>query len=139
MKPVRPPRGLPKHITCESKWGLLYRFANSIAALYGAPVYLCGSALRSDNDDPRDWDIRIMLSEAEFARRFGDPVKWADEGCTGRYSRVRWRWSDECCNRSRQGFAETRLNIDLQIYPTSHARRLYRGKKRVRIDTRKSA
>lgn len=135
FKPKRPPRGLPRRLV-ESQWHRLYRFANGIAGLYGVPVYLCGSALRPDNPDPRDYDIRVMLPDAQFEERYGSVRKWNDEGAVGNWTRVRWRWSADCTKQSRAGFRDTGLNIDLQVYPASHARALYRDKRRVRIDTR---
>lgn len=132
----RPPRGLPRHMTRGSAWFSLYRFANSLRGLYGQPVYLCGSALRPDNPDPRDYDIRIMLPDEQFRARYGDPRKWEDEGAIGNWTRVRWRWSDDCSKQSKRGWAETRLNVDVQVYPASHARNLYQNKRRIRIDTR---
>jgi hypothetical protein len=135
IKVKRPPRGLPRHLL-ESKWRLLYRFANGLAGLYGVPIYLCGSALRPDNPDPRDYDIRIMLPDEHFRARYGDVQKWNDEGAIGNWTRVRWRWSADCTKQSRVGFRETGLNVDVQIYPASHARALYGKKRRVRLDTR---
>lgn len=131
---VRPPRGLPVHM--HRHWWALRRFANGVRGLYGLPVYLVGSALRPDNASPRDIDIRIEMPDAEFERRFGSVRRWLDEGCTGNWSPVRWRWSDECVKRSKQAWREIDALVDFQIYPKSYCRSLFAKKKRVRIDTR---
>lgn len=43
--------------------------ANSLAARYGGPVYLVGSSISSDS--PRDYDIRVVVSEYDLTRLFG--------------------------------------------------------------------
>jgi len=45
--------------------------ATKLAGRYGHPVYLCGSALIDHNEFPRDWDVRMMLPDDEFAAHFG--------------------------------------------------------------------
>jgi hypothetical protein len=48
---------------------ILRPWANQIAARFAAPVYLVGSALREEY--PRDVDIRIVLTDADFVQRYG--------------------------------------------------------------------
>jgi hypothetical protein len=129
---------IPRNVSpvVRERWQSLRLIGNRMRGLYGVPVFLVGSALRQDNDDPRDIDIRMMLSESDFARRYGDPQKWSDEGSTGRWTRIRWRWSDDCVKLSRDAWAHTRLNCDVQVYPKRHADLLYKKKRRVRIDSR---
>jgi hypothetical protein len=129
---------VPRYVSpvVRERWAALQRLGNGLRGLYGAPVFLCGSALDRNNDDPRDIDVRIMLSDAEFRRRYGDPIKWMTEGGTGRWTTVRWRWSDDCTKQSRKAWRETKLNIDIQVYPQFHADTLYAKKRRVRLDTR---
>jgi hypothetical protein len=104
---------------------------------YGWPVYLVGSALRDDNPDPRDWDVRVMLSDRWFRTRFGDPGLWEREGSTGNWTKeIRWRWSDACVKQAKHGSLHTRLNIDFQAYPLEYAHRFYGGQPRMRLDTR---
>lgn len=114
------------------------RWANALRGYYGVPVYLVGSALSGNNAKPRDWDIRIELSDEDFARRFGDPQAWETEGGTGKWTDIRWRWSDECVKRTKDGWRMTGLNIDFQIYPRSHVKLMYpRSLPRLRLDTRR--
>lgn len=110
--------GEPAHLALDHhrRWKL-YRWANMLAGYYGARIYLCGSALRDGNIEPRDWDIRVVLTREDFERRFGNPDAWVDQGCTGAWDSVRWRWSEECVKESRAGYRNTGLNIDFQIQP----------------------
>lgn len=134
LKPVR----LPKHLLAnKGRLFKLRKFANSIRAFYGLPVYLCGSALLENNPEPRDWDIRLEMPDKDFALRFGDPKKWRDEGFTGEYTRIRWGWSDECVKRTKSAWRETGLNIDFQIYPRVYCKELgYDRQPKARLDTR---
>lgn len=111
----------------------LQRLANNLFDRFHRPVYLVGSALRKS--DPRDYDLRIRIDIPQFRVRFGDPERWRQEGRTGQYTCVRWRWSDECVKRTRQGWRETRLNVDVQLYPPAEWAR-YQKEPRVRLDTR---
>jgi hypothetical protein len=136
---VTRPRGVPyalQHCT-EYQRKQLHSFANGTRGLYGLPVYLCGSALKWGMAEPRDWDIRLQMPDAEFLRRFGDPKDWASEGHTGKWTAVRWRWSDECVKQAAVGSRHTGLNIDFQIYPMSHCRAHYKRARRYRLDTRR--
>ena len=128
---------LPKHLReNRDRLALLRRFANMVRGYVGVPVYLCGSAMADFNADPRDWDIRIRLTNADFERRFKiDAARWLDEMHTGKWSKGRWNWSDFCVKLTKVGWKNTDLNIDLQIYPDLYWRE-YAGEPKVRIDTR---
>lgn len=127
-------RPTPEHV--KAKLVVLRRWANALRGYYGVPVYLCGSALSGSNPNPRDWDIRLTLSEEQWRKRFGDPWKWEEEGGSGKWTDIRWKWSDECVKNSEQGYRRTGLNIDFQIYPAAHARQ-YAHRPKLRLDTRK--
>lgn len=133
---------LPGHLaTNPSRLRALQCAANSASALYGVPVYLCGSALREDHPEPRDWDFRLCLPDEVFALRYGGGSpraveRWIAEGATGCYSAVRWHWSDDCVKQSRHASRRTGLCVDLQVYPETHWRKQYADAPRVRIDTR---
>lgn len=128
--------GCPKHLRENGeRLASLKRYANWLRGYYAAPVYLCGSALIDFNAEPRDWDVRVKLSNAEFGRHFGDPAAWVEEGDTGDWTRVRWKWSDECVKMTRLGWKNTGLNIDFQIYPPAYWQR-FDGEPRLRLDTR---
>lgn len=114
----------------------LRREANGLSGLYGCAVYLCGSALRDDNTDPRDWDIRLELPDPDFERRYGPVAEWEEQGASGEWGRTRGRWADDCLKQSRLSSRGTRLNIDCQIYPLSHCDGLYADRPKLRLDTR---
>jgi hypothetical protein len=132
--PTPIPAELPAHITPALR-SRFQRWANRLRGRYGVPIYLCGSALREDNPDPRDWDIRIALPDEDFAIRFGPVAEWIEEGHTGNWTRTRYRWSDQCVKDTKDFFAWCHLNGDVQIYPASHVAALYGTEPRVRIDS----
>jgi hypothetical protein len=123
---------IPVHV--QEELSVLKRWANRLAGHYGAHVYLVGSALEGDNPKPRDWDIRINMSDEDFAVRFGDVDTWTTEGGTGEWTDVRWRWSRECTKTTKDGWHSCGLNIDFQIYPLSHVERVYPFE-RLQLDT----
>ena len=133
-------RHLPSHLTQNTTRKIrLRRWANLLRGLYGVPIYLCGSALIECNKNPRDWDIRVEMPDEDFRRRFGDPQKWEEEESTGQWTEVRYRWSDECVKRSKEGWRAVDLNMDFQIYPLSYCERLYRKRPKIKLDTFKKA
>lgn len=125
---------LPAHID-ECRRVSMRRWANRMRGRYGVPVYLVGSALREDNPDPRDWDFRLALPDDEFAVHFGPVDEWRDEGCTGNWTRTRFRWSDQCVKDTKDAVAWMHVNADVQIYPASHVAALYADQPRVRVDS----
>ena len=136
---VRHVEGEPEHLRNNDarRWRLL-RWANMLAGYYGCRIYLVGSATLDDNLEPRDWDIRICLPRAEFERRFGSVKAWEDEGITGAWTEVRWRWAEECRKRTAEGWANVRLNIDCQLQPPGTWNK-YGAEKRVRLDAMPTA
>ena len=58
----------------ELLWLQFQGTANSLAIRYGGKVYLTGSALTKKN--PRDIDIRIIISQKERRRQFGEIGKY---------------------------------------------------------------
>jgi hypothetical protein len=118
---------------------MLLRFANEMAGFYQSPVYLCGSALAKV--DPRDIDIRIQLADDEFGRRYGGSMhpeaavrKWIEQGLTGDWSPIRWRWSSDCTKRCKHAWKLTNLNVDFQVYPASWCEQQYGNEPRLRLD-----
>ena len=112
------------------KLKLLRRWARLVKTrMGGSSVYLCGSALHDGNADPRDWDIRVNLTAAEFRRFYGDPDAWEDQGRTGQWQRERIRWSDDCVKISKEAFYHVSLNVDFQVYPRVYAK-IYRNRPR---------
>jgi hypothetical protein len=125
---------LPSHVN-EVIAAKMTRWANRMRGRYGAPVYLCGSALREDNPDPRDWDFRITLPDEDFARRFGPAIEWDSEGKTGDWGRTRFRWSDQCVKDTKDAWAWIHVNADVQIYPQSYVDTYHADSPRVRVDS----
>ncbi len=132
-----PPKGCPEHLSRQAElMHALRRWANIVYAQYGVPVYLCGSVLKHDVNDPRDWDVRIRLPKAQFAVRYGSPEVWWEEGQTGFWSSIRWRWVDDCKKQARRGAKYTGLNIDFEVHPPMFWDR-HRSEPKLRIDTRR--
>jgi len=127
--------GWPKHVTKEFRKKLQH-VGNGLRGLYGAPVYLVGSALLDSNMYPRDWDIRIMLSDAEFTRRYGNPQTWHAEQAHKNWTRISWRWSDDCVKQSKVESSILGVLVDFQVYPLSIYRKSFRHRPRLRLDTR---
>ena len=123
---------LPEHV--KERLPHLRRWANRLAGYYGCHIYLTGSALFGDNAKPRDWDIRIEMPDSDFEVRFGNVQDWVNEGGSGQWTDVRWRWSRQCVKDTKAGWYATGLNIDFQIYPKSHCRRLYAKFPKYRLD-----
>lgn len=112
---------------------MLLRFANEMAGCYQSPVYLCGSALVTP--DPRDIDLRIQLDDAEFALRYGGSAQqWADEGLTGAWTELRWRWSADCTKRTKRAWKLANANVDFQVYPAGWCAARYAAAPRLRLD-----
>lgn len=98
-------------------------FAERMAEEYGAPVLLVGSAL--EKEAPRDIDLRIKLPDEAFHERYGSVPVWIAEGETGQWTGIREGWSNDCTFWTHQGWDETGLLIDFQVYPLSWAMQKY--------------
>ncbi len=107
-------------------------WANQVAARYGFPVYIVGSALT--DADPRDVDIVCILPDEHFANRFGpaDPDGWVTE-----YMKVgdtQRRWAREVAKFSREcTIIHRAINVDFKVQPQMVADGF--DGQRVRIDT----
>jgi len=90
-------------------------FANSQAAHYGVPVWLCGSVLHCLY--PRDIDVRVVLPDAEYEARFGS---WGWE----RVRKFHWpepekQWAMTMGKTNRIAARLYGLNLDFQVIPYS--------------------
>lgn len=94
----------------------LVRWANSISAFYGHPLYLVGSQI-TGKENPSDVDIVCPIPDDEFTLRYGSCEAWCDEGCTGLYTEIKWDWADDCLKRSLSAMRETGLRVDFKIQP----------------------
>lgn len=115
-------------------WFAVERFAKILLRnRLNKPVYLCGSALRRDNLKPRDWDVRVCLTDKEFAVRYGISARqWSREGKSGQWTEGRHAWSDHCTEASRAISELAGVTVDVQIYPASFWK-TFAGKPRFRI------
>lgn len=84
-------------------------------------VKLVGSTLTKRT--PRDLDLVLVIPTRLFVRLFGSVKQWLDEGETGRWSAIRYRWSDRCVRISHA--LERRIGatkpVDFKIVPASAA------------------
>lgn len=112
----------------------LVRWANKISGYYGHPVYLVGSQVTGINK-PRDTDVVCAIPNDEFAIRYGNLNDWLDEGVTGDWTAVRWKWADDCVKRSLDGRVETNLTIDFKVQPMAQFKGLP-SDMQYRLDTR---
>jgi hypothetical protein len=112
--------------------------ANNIAARYGAPVYLVGGAL--EDEKPRDFDIRVILSDEEMARLYGIPgdtdirVRSAETNAANDSEPWEWRRAYDNLKQSRQLSLRYRRNIDFQVQAL-HEADPYKNTPRLRLDT----
>jgi hypothetical protein len=130
--------GAPEHIANNP--GLVFdlrRVGNFMADYYRAPVYLVGSALRKA--DPRDWDIRVILSDDEFTRRFGDVKEWESQHIAGSYGKIGWLVSEENHKKSRELQKQMHGKfVDFKVLPESYFNSRWKeelGHPKLRIDT----
>jgi hypothetical protein len=116
----------------------LIKWANSLRAYYGHPVYLIGSQITGALN-PRDVDVIVAIPDQEFNLRYGDTEKWKTEVASGMYSDIVWKWSDDRVKRSLAGMKNTGLNIDFRVQPQSHFdafSNLHKSWPPVKLDTR---
>jgi len=118
---------------------LLEGWANQIAARFHAPVYLVGSALAQAQ--PRDIDIRVVLTEEAFLKRYG--CTWIDAETIGPWSHVdrpievaRY-WTDvaKLGKWAAEHHGGGMLNIDFQVQTdNANNARSHGNKPRIRLD-----
>lgn len=88
------------------------RHANSLAMLFGGPVYLVGGALVAT--DPRDHDVRVVIDERDRVRRFGPRGELAN----GQWDRATWLLKAEGLKQSRrlsEHFSCYRIDFQIQL------------------------
>jgi len=109
----------------------LGNWATQMAARFGSPVYLTGSCMMIA--EPRDVDIRCIIEDDAFIRRYGDINDWC-KGCwlpnkhdgSLRYAADMYALSKE--------IAEVHcLNIDFAVQPIQIARQ-FKDRPKHRID-----
>jgi hypothetical protein len=99
----------------ETLW--LDEFGSKVWDAFGGPPYLVGSALTGQKGKWRDVDVRVILSDEEYAAwGFGDPL----------YERQNAKWIVLCLAFSALGKQMTGLPIDFQIQQQTHANELFK-------------
>lgn len=107
-----------------------------MAARFNAPVFLVGSALVEAK--PRDVDIRIVLPDDAFRKRYGievsDPYRL---GPNDGGPNVRAYWKDVAKLGAWVAARHSQnLNVDLQVQAATAANRSqHQGKPKARLDT----
>jgi len=117
---------------------LLVRWTNSIRGFYGHPVLLVGSQI-TGKENPRDVDGVCAIPDEEFQLRYGSVNDWMQEGGTGLWTEVRWRWSDDCVKRALDGMDYTGLIVDFKVQPMSQFKgyaHIHKEFPPVKLDTR---
>lgn len=118
----------------------LDNWAKHMAARYNGRVLLVGSTLH--HPSPRDCDIRIIVSDDEFAARYGMELRQTEltewhplkkrrpELCSARL--VHWdadgptqRWVDDVAKFSGAMSKEIGANMDIKVWPDSYFREPY--------------
>lgn len=92
-------------------------WANWLALRFGRPVYLVGSALNLSS--PRDVDIRVILTDAEFNARYGDPSDWNFRLWTDPSALI--RYGADLYDLSREASFTFKANLDIQVQPENAA------------------
>lgn len=108
-------------------------WANMLAARFGAPVWLVGSALREPL--PRDVDVRVVLAEEDFRARYGEPGAWAEDAHSPAWGPARRAWARDVGKLSHDAAVRLGVNIDFQVEPAAYAQRWHAGKERRRLDS----
>ena len=111
-------------------------WARQLALRFCRPVYLVGSAL--DLPDPRDVDVRVILSAEEFEARWGDAKTWFRALWWPGRNDGSMRYAADMWDLSREASLVLQLNIDLQVQPPLEAM-MHDASKRARLDDVASA
>jgi hypothetical protein len=111
----------------------LHGWACQIAIRFGAPVYLHGSVL--DSDEPRDVDVSVVLPDAQFEARYGSVAQWDTDRWATEMSAVTQRVASDQVKLGAWMVTAYRLNVDFKIVPASHITAKHADKPRVRLDT----
>lgn len=109
------------------------RCANGLAMRFGGKVYLVGGAVTEPK--PRDYDVRVVVSQLDFLRLFGFPAK--EYRIENQWGEAEWNRAAENLKQSREAFIYCHAldcrNVDVQIQTVAEANG-HLDKPRVRID-----
>lgn len=112
----------------------LRSWANTIAARFGAHVYLTGSALTKA--EPRDIDIRVVLTADQYEARYGNRG-WVERHLLGdnEPSPGMKRWMADVVKLGEWVTRHHQLNIDFQIQHEAEVRHYgYDAAPRIQLD-----
>lgn len=107
-------------MTLESFISRFRWYANGLATRYGGEVWLVGGALR--DEDPRDWDVRVILEKADWERCFGPVLEKVafhatppPDSAGAEWGRSMWREAYDELKLARQLSASMSCNIDVKF------------------------
>jgi hypothetical protein len=112
---------------------LIQMTADALASRYGGPLYLVGGALKDKT--PNDYDVRVIMSEADLTRLFGPDDSHEPRDPDAMTTPRKWRILREELKRSRRLARHGLPFVDFQIQGEAEAK-FYedQGKPRVRLD-----
>ena len=94
----------------------LVKWANQIQEFYGYNVMLVGSQI-TGSESPRDVDIVCAIPDREFELRYGSVNDWVEQGKTGLWTEIRWKWANDCIKKSSDIIKSTGIQIDFKVQP----------------------
>jgi hypothetical protein len=117
----------------------LARLASSLSALYfGAPLYLVGGALKSE--DPRDVDLVVVVPDKLFLASYGEFEAWSASEKIAQSALDAWelsytgrsaadsplwrRWCLDCAKHNARLTLALHRRVDFKTQPESYARTL---------------
>lgn len=83
--------------------------------------------------DPRDVDVRVMISRNEFISRYGDPDEWRKGLWFPNRKDGSLRYAADMWDLSREASLNLQLNIDFQVQPPCESES-HRNKSYLRLD-----
>ena len=102
-------------------------FGRVVREAWQATPYQVGSSLR-DGEIPRDIDVRVMISDEEFRRRFPGTIPERRHVCE--------QWRAQMMVWGEWGRHLTGLNIDFQVEPEEDANTRFPTEERRPVGTR---
>lgn len=110
-------------------------WANQMAARFGHPVYLVGSAIDAE-ERPRDVDVVVILPNEEFEARYGHtPYDFIRAAIEPGLEEYRALWNRDMAKLSSNASRELDCNIDLKVQSETEASAHRFRSHRVRLDT----
>lgn len=105
-------------------------WANQLAARFGHPVFLVGSAL--EEEDPRDVDVVCILPSLEFWGRYGGSL--SHEAPSAQWKPGSLRWGRDMAKLGAYASQHLGVNVDLKVQADYLADHRFPDRPRERID-----